>query len=76
MSQSLACLIRIVAKCAGITEADILGPSRLRKITEPRQFVMYLAHKRGMSLPQIGRIMGRHRTTVLHGIRAEAERRK
>lgn len=76
MSQSLACLIRIVANRAGITEADILGPSRLRKITEPRQFVMYLAHKRGMSLPKIGRIMGRHHTTVLHGIRAEEARRK
>ena len=76
MSQSLACLIRIVANRAGITEADILGQSRLRKITEHRQFVMYLAHKRGMSLPQIGRIMGRHHTTVLHGVRAEAARRK
>jgi len=70
VSQSLACLIRIVANRAGITEADILGPSRLR------QFVMYLAHKRGMSLPQIGRIMGRHHTTVLHGVRAEEARRK
>lgn len=76
MSQSLACLIRIVAARAGITEADILGPSRLRKFSNPRQFVMYLAHKRGMSLPQIGRIMGRHHTTVLHGVRAEEARRK
>lgn len=76
MSQSLACLIRIVANRAGITEADILGHCRERKFSEPRQFVMYLAHKRGMSLPQIGRIMGRHHTTVLHGVRAEMARRK
>jgi len=76
VSQSLACLIRIVANRAGITEADILGHCRARKFSNPRQFVMYLAHKRGMSLPQIGRIMGRHHTTVLHGVRAEAARRK
>lgn len=63
-----------IAVARGFTLADMQGPSHRKRISHCRQEVMY-ALKQGLSLEQIGRYLGgRHHTTILHGIRAHAER--
>ena len=48
---------------------DLLGPSRLRPIVRARQEAMWrLWADLGLSLPQIGGLLDRDHTTVLHAI--------
>ena len=63
-------IIREVAKLTGVPQDDILSPKRDRVTSRARQMVMWKAHKEGHSLPQIGRVLGRDHTSVLHGVRA------
>ena len=51
--------------------ADLIGPTRKREITIPRQIAMFLTREMtGMSLPQIGTVFGgRDHTTVMHSIK-------
>lgn len=60
---------RIVARVAagfGVSPAELLGPSRQRRVLLPRQVAMLLARESGLSLPQVGRAFARDHTTVLH----------
>jgi chromosomal replication initiator protein len=61
----------IVAKVAQFysIDTDVLrGRNRSKKISRSRQIAMYLARKETQaSLPQIGQILERDHTTVLHG---------
>lgn len=75
MVESVKGLVRAAAISSGLTEADILGPSRQRFVCTARQWVMFEAQAAGFTLPQIGRVLKRDHTTVLHGIRAERKRR-
>ena len=51
--------------------SDLIGPTRKREITIPRQIAMFLTREMtGMSLPQIGTVFGgRDHTTVMHSIK-------
>jgi chromosomal replication initiator protein len=71
----VAGIVKRVAAAFGVTERDLLGPSRLRRVMVPRQVAMYLAREvGGLSLPRIGAAFGRDHTTVLHACRkVEAE---
>ncbi len=68
-------IIEAVAATSGVSEAEILGDSRIQAIVRARHLVMYIASSRGVSLSDIGRALRRDRTSVLNGIRREAERR-
>lgn len=72
---SIKQIVRDVAAAYGEKAEDILGRDRKRKFVIPRQEVMRRAYEAGLSLPQIGRAMGRDHTTVLHGISRAKERR-
>lgn len=53
-----------------VLKADILGPCRLKRFVYPRQVSMYLLRiLLRLSLPEIGRIMHRDHTTVMHAVR-------
>lgn len=69
-------IIHRVATKYGMTTADLIGPARSRWFAYARQEAMYrIRQERGLSLPQIGAILGgRDHTTVLHGIRCHADR--
>jgi chromosomal replication initiator protein len=72
-------IVRQVAAAYGVTQKELLGPSRLRRVMVPRQVAMYLARELcGLSLPRLGSAFGgRDHTTVLHACRkveAEADR--
>lgn len=61
--------VRRAAEIIGCDEADILGPRRDRLMTEVRFAIMAAMHRKGMTLPAIGRRLHRHHTTVLNGLR-------
>ena len=60
-------IMQTVSDYYGLTLNDLIGPTRKREITVPRQIAMYLTRElTGMSLPQIGSVFGgRDHTTVL-----------
>ena len=66
---SVSEIIDIVADHYGITQDELIGPSRQKEFVLPRQIVMYLAREETTaSLPAIGQALGgRDHTTVLHG---------
>ncbi len=67
----VSAIVKRVAVAYGVTEADLLGPSRLRGVLRARQVAMYLARElTGLSLPRLGAAFGgRDHTTVLHACR-------
>ncbi|MBC6436929.1 MAG: chromosomal replication initiator protein DnaA [Rhodobacteraceae bacterium] len=64
-------VIRKVCEHYNIRQADLLGPSRMRRNARPRQMAMYLCKTlTTQSMPDIGRKLGRRdHTTILHGVR-------
>ena len=64
-------IVKRVAAAFGVSEAELLGASRLRNVLRARQAAMYLVRElTGLSLPRIGAALGgRDHTTVLHACR-------
>jgi hypothetical protein len=53
-----------------VSTAAVIGVGRSATLTRPRQIAMFLAREHcGMTLPQIGRRLGKDHTTVMHGHR-------
>jgi len=61
-------IMRAVASFYRLTEEELTGPSRSRRIARPRQVAMYLMRQEtNASLPQIGKKLGgRDHTTAIH----------
>ena len=61
-------IMQTVCEYYGVTLNDLVGPTRKREITVPRQIAIFLTREMtGMSLPQIGSVFGgRDHTTVMH----------
>lgn len=68
-------IIDAVAEATGIPAKRILGTNRDAPTARARQIVMYEARQAGLSYPQIARAMGKDHTTIIHGVRAEEQRR-
>lgn len=67
---SIATCIEAVSKASGVTRQDILSARRGRAVARPRQVVMWVAVRTtARTLSEIGRIMSRDHTTVIHAIR-------
>ncbi len=62
-------ILSTVARHYGLSEEDLIGRSRKRVVSQPRQLCMYLIREEtDTSLPQIGQLLdGRDHTTILHG---------
>jgi hypothetical protein len=58
-----------ICRKAGITLTAAIGKSHRRTASMARFQIYRLLHSRGMSLPEIGRVMGRDHTSVLAGLR-------
>jgi chromosomal replication initiator protein len=61
-------IIAVVLKHFGLNEEDIKGKSREKKLSFPRQIIMYLLREElGLSFPAIGdELGGRDHTTAMH----------
>lgn len=61
-------IMQTVCDYFNVTMNELVGPTRKREITIPRQIAIYLTREMtGMSLPQIGSVFGgRDHTTVMH----------
>lgn len=69
-------LARRLAEQAGFTLAFLQGKARHANASHTRAAIAWeLARQTSMSLPEIGAILGKDHTSVLHMIRAENERR-
>ena len=70
---------RILSEVAGhfgLGVEDLVGVSRKRAISVPRQVAMYLlVHEMGLAFTQVGRLLGgRNHKTIAHGVaRVSAE---
>jgi chromosomal replication initiation ATPase DnaA len=64
-----------VAEATGIPARLIYGQSRKAQYAQARQLVYFLAHQSGVGFSTIARAMHRDHTTVMHGVKAEANRR-
>ncbi len=62
-------------RAAGITREDILGPSRRKRVSWPRQDLMLALFERGHSYCEIGRLFNRTHAPALHGVAEAALRR-
>jgi len=62
-------IVHAVARHYGLSEADLVGTSRRREVSVPRQLAMFLIREEtDASLPQIGQLLGgRDHTTIMHG---------
>ncbi|MGD2205313.1 MAG: chromosomal replication initiator protein DnaA, partial [Anaerolineae bacterium] len=62
-------ILSTVAQHYSLSEQDLIGRSRRRAVSQPRQLCMYLIREEiGTSLPKIGELLdGRDHTTILHG---------
>lgn len=69
-------LINLAAEATGVNRELILSPERSREVVKARQWVMYHARQRGHSFPNIGMAMDRDHSTIIHGVRAHAQRMK
>ena len=69
-------IIASVASKYGLTIMELKGDRRSRRVSVPRQEIMYRAYtETGASLPTIGRSLGdRDHSTVLFGIRSHEAR--
>lgn len=74
----VASIIASAADLYGVDVDEVLSTSRADRATRARQSACWLLRGRGMSLPEIGRALGRDHSTVLYSIRridADAGRR-
>jgi hypothetical protein len=62
---SLPILIRRVARHAGVSEADIVGPERFPSIVRARVVLALAARELGYSFPEIGRAIGKSSSSVV-----------
>ena len=62
-------ILKTVSNYYGVSIEDIKGRCRKRKIVKPRQVIMFLLRtKARMVLSDIGEVLNRDHTTVIHSI--------
>jgi chromosomal replication initiator protein len=66
-------ILTAVARYFGVKTDDLKGKARHKQIVVPRHIAMYLLREDGhMSTPEVGRLLNRDHTTVLHGMKQVA----
>lgn len=62
-----------IAKGHGYTLDEILGPRRTKHLVSVRLWCILMLRHKGLSTPQIGRIMNRDHTTICHALNKDAK---
>jgi chromosomal replication initiator protein len=67
-------ILTAVARYFGVKTDDLKGRARNKQIVVPRHIAMYLLREDAhLSTPEVGRLLNRDHTTVLHGMKQVAE---
>ena len=68
--ETIRAMIAAEAKAAGLSLADVLGPSRRRSVVSVRHRAIRLVHAAypNKSFPEIGRIFARDHATVMYAL--------
>jgi hypothetical protein len=66
--------IDAIAQRHGYTAADILGPSRRKHLVHVRRLCILMLRRKGFSTTEIGRVMGRCHTTIVHALNKVVDR--
>ncbi len=61
--------LEVVAAYFGTTLEELCGPSRVSSVTFARHVAMYVLHRSGLYPVEISRLLGRHHSTVIMGVR-------
>lgn len=62
-------VINAIAKHFQLGKRSLLGESRARPVARPRQILMYFLRTQiGLPLDEVGRLVGRDHTTVMHAV--------
>jgi chromosomal replication initiator protein len=65
-----ATVLTAVTRYYGVKLEDLKGKARHKQIVVPRQIAMYLLYEDArLSTPEVGRLLNRDHTTVLHGLK-------
>ncbi len=68
-----ASILTAVARYFGVKTDDLKGKARNKQIVVPRHLAMYLLREDAhLSTPEVGRLLNRDHTTVLHGMKQVA----
>jgi chromosomal replication initiator protein len=68
-----AAILTAVARYFGVNADELKGKARHKQIVAPRHIAMYLLREDGhLSTPEVGRLLNRDHTTVLHGMKQVA----
>jgi chromosomal replication initiation ATPase DnaA len=74
---SLGRIARMIGKATGVSLAEIVGPRRDVRVALIRHAIMYWACRRtDISMVEMGRLLSRDHTSVLHGKKAYVAKRK
>lgn len=74
MTKSVKNIIRVTASVTGVSESDLLSPSRKGPIARARFVAMKAAKEAtNANLSRIGSAMNRDRASIRHGIKRAAE---
>jgi len=73
-TQAITDIVHLVAMKHNVTDADIRGYTRVRKVAWARQEAYWTLRNRGMKLQAIGDYFKRDHTTVMTGISRHEER--
>ena len=57
-----------IAEPHGYTVEDILGKSRMKHLVSVRRLCVLMLRGRGYSTPEIGRLMNRDHSTIVHAL--------
>lgn len=69
----IASILHLTAEVFGVTELDMVGDARDSRTSRARQVAAWLLHDQGMHFKKIGELFGgRHRTTIMAGVRRVA----
>jgi chromosomal replication initiation ATPase DnaA len=72
----LARIMERICRATGVSRHDIMSKRRNPRLILVRQAVMYWAcRSTGMSTPQIGQLMGRDHSTLIHGKKIYIQKR-
>lgn len=61
-------IVRIVADSHGVSMSDILGSRKHAHVVAARRECMAMLRGEGLSCPQIGRILNRDSSTIVHNL--------